>query len=121
MTNDLATKDVVLLTGVLGKSIFHNFRKPSKSGDSTGRANMHLVRLVILDEVHLLHDRRGPVLEALAARTLRQIETTQERVRLVGLSATLPNYHDVAAFMRVNSKGLFKFDNRDRPCPLEQT
>jgi pre-mRNA-splicing helicase BRR2 len=40
---------------------------------------------------------------------------------MVGLSATLPNYEDVAAFMRVDpAKGLFVFDNSFRPCPLQQ-
>ena len=32
-----------------------------------------LVKLLIIDEVHLLHDDRGAVLEALVARTLRQV------------------------------------------------
>lgn len=42
-------------------------------------------------------------------------------IRLVGLSATLPNYEDVAAFLRVKpDKGLFYFDNSFRPCPLAQ-
>jgi hypothetical protein len=41
--------------------------------------------------------------------------------RIVGLSATLPNYEDVAAFLRVKpDKGLFHFDNSYRPCPLAQ-
>lgn len=31
------------------------------------------VRLLILDEVHLLHEDRGPVLESLVARTIRQV------------------------------------------------
>lgn len=31
----------------------------------------HLVKLLILDEIHLLDDERGPVLECLVARTLR--------------------------------------------------
>merc|ERR1719334_2876178 len=85
------------------------------------RSYTQLVRLVIFDEIHLLHDERGPVLETLVARTIRNIETTQEEVRLVGLSATLPNYQDVAAFLRVNPKtGLFYFDNSYRPVPLEQ-
>ncbi|GLH06524.1 Putative U5 small nuclear ribonucleoprotein 200 kDa helicase [Gryllus bimaculatus] len=80
-----------------------------------------LVRLVIIDEVHLLHDERGPVLEALVARTIRNIETTQEDVRLVGLSATLPNYQDVATFLRIKPEtGLYYFDNSFRPVPLEQ-
>lgn len=80
-----------------------------------------LVRLVIIDEIHLLHDERGPVLESIIARTLRQVESTGEPVRLVGLSATLPNYKDVAQFLRVDfDKGLFYFDASYRPCPLEQ-
>lgn len=89
-----------------------------KGGD---RTYTQLVRLVIFDEIHLLHDDRGPVLEALVARAIRNMETTQEEVRLVGLSATLPNYKDVATFLRVDSRqGLFYFDNSFRPVPLEQ-
>lgn len=90
-----------------------------KSGDS--RTYTQLVRLMIIDEIHLLHDDRGPVLEALVARTIRQIESTREMVRLVGLSATLPNFEDVAAFLRVYpERGLFFFDHSYRPVPLQQ-
>lgn len=89
-----------------------------KGGEKTFTS---LVRLIIIDEIHLLHDERGPVLEALVARTIRMIESTQEDVRLVGLSATLPNYQDVAAFLRVQpDSGLFYFDNSFRPVSLEQ-
>ncbi|XP_018491321.2 DExH-box ATP-dependent RNA helicase DExH12 [Raphanus sativus] len=89
-----------------------------KSGD---RTYTQIVKLLIIDEIHLLHDNRGPVLESIVARTLRQIETTKENVRLVGLSATLPNYEDVALFLRVDlEKGLFKFDRSYRPVPLGQ-
>ena len=42
-----------------------------KSGD---RVYTQLVRLLIIDEIHLLHDDRGPVLESIVARTVRQIE-----------------------------------------------
>lgn len=84
------------------------------------RTYTQLVRLVIIDEIHLLHDERGPVLETLVARTIRSIETTQEEVRMVGLSATLPNYQDVATFLRVKPTGLFYFDNSFRPVALEQ-
>ena len=31
------------------------------------------VRLLIIDEVHLLNDERGPVIETLVARTNRQV------------------------------------------------
>ncbi|CAM9002212.1 unnamed protein product [Rhodiola kirilowii] len=89
-----------------------------KSGD---RTYTQIVKLLIIDEIHLLHDSRGPVLESIVARTIRQIETTGEPIRLVGLSATLPNYEDVALFLRVDlKKGLFHFDNTYRPVPLSQ-
>ncbi|KAI9887644.1 MAG: hypothetical protein M1823_000508 [Watsoniomyces obsoletus] len=79
------------------------------------------VRLLIIDEVHMLHDERGAVLESLVARTQRQVESTQSLIRIVGLSATLPNYVDVADFLKVNRMaGLFYFDASFRPVPLEQ-
>lgn len=79
------------------------------------------VRLLIIDEVHMLHDERGAVLESLVARTERQVESTQSLIRVVGLSATLPNYVDVADFLKVNKQaGLFYFDSSFRPVPLEQ-
>ena len=57
------------------------------------------LKLLIVDEVHLLNDERGPVIETLIARTHRQVETTQSMIRIVGLSATLPNPQDVARFL----------------------
>lgn len=72
-------------------------------------------RLLILDEVHLLADGRGAVLEVLVARALAT-------ARIVGLSATLPNAADVAAFLRVPpSRGLFVFGPAYRPVALATT
>ncbi|KAG8421650.1 Pre-mRNA splicing [Metarhizium acridum] len=89
-----------------------------KSNDLT---YTNLVRLVIIDEIHLLHDDRGPVLESIVARIIRKTEQTGEPVRIVGLSATLPNYKDVASFLRCDiKKDLFHFDSTFRPCPLRQ-
>lgn len=77
--------------------------------------------MLIIDEVHLLHDERGSVIESIVARTIRQVEASQSLIRIVGLSATLPNVDDVAVFLRANPKtGLFNFDNSYRPVPLEQ-
>jgi len=88
---------------------------------STDTSYTNLVRLIIIDEIHLLHDERGPVLESIIARTIRRMEQTNDYVRLVGLSATLPNYQDVATFLRVDeNKGLFYFDSAYRPCGLQQ-
>lgn len=89
---------------------------------STGDTELvQKVRLLIIDEVHMLHDERGAVIESLVARTQRQVESTQSLIRIVGLSATLPNYIDVADFLKVNKMaGLFYFDASFRPVPLEQ-
>ena len=49
-----------------------------------------------------------------------QVEASQSMIRVVGLSATLPNYADVANFLGVNVEtGLFYFAASYRPVPLE--
>ncbi|TDH66168.1 uncharacterized protein CCR75_009651 [Bremia lactucae] len=104
---------------------------------STQQSLLSQVKLLIIDEVHLLADERGPVIETIVARTLRRVESTQSMIRIVGLSATLPNYVDVASFLRVyvpvgtpqqqnaatngGKGGLFYFDATYRPVPLDQT
>lgn len=89
---------------------------------STGDSELvEKVKLLIIDEVHLLHEDRGSVIETLVARTLRQVESTQSMIRIVGLSATLPNFMDVADFLGVNRQvGMFYFDSSFRPVPLKQ-
>jgi replicative superfamily II helicase len=82
---------------------------------------MQKVRLLIIDEVHLLNEDRGSVIETIVARTQRLVESSQMLIRIVGLSATLPNYIDVSSFLGVNPyQGLFFFDSSYRPIPLEQ-
>ncbi|CAE6409404.1 unnamed protein product [Rhizoctonia solani] len=91
-------------------------RKPTGEGELASK-----IKLLIIDEIHLLNDERGAVIETIIARTLRQVESTQSVIRVVGLSATLPNYVDVADFVGANrERGLFYFDSSFRPVPLEQ-
>ena len=47
---------------------------PPPAAAAGDRTYTQLVRLVIIDEIHLLHDERGAVLESIVARTVRQIE-----------------------------------------------
>ena len=69
------------------------------------------VKLLLIDEVHLLADERGPVIESIVARTLREVEKSQRMIRIVGLSATLPNYQDVGLFLRcIDARSSSKFD-----------
>lgn len=78
-----------------------------------------LVSLIIIDEIHLLHDSRGPVLENIVSR-LSVSKYLLQKPRLLALSATLPNYMDVAKFLNVPEKAVFFFDSSYRPCPLAQ-
>lgn len=94
---------------------------PEKLDVATRRLSPVLtgMRLVVIDEIHLLGDDRGPVLECLVARMFRRSELEQRIVRIVGLSATLPNYRDVARFIRADS--VFFFNQMYRPVPLRIT
>ena len=77
------------------------------------------VKLIIIDEIHLLEDDRGPVLESIVSRSFILSEMQQSKIRIVGLSATLPNYKDVAEFIK--AKHVHFFDSRYRPVPLKMT
>lgn len=94
----------------------------SKNGTAAEQTSLlsHL-RLLILDEVHLIGEDRGPVLEAIVARSFRFMQINQSRHRIVALSATLPNWRDVALFLDVKDIHTYRFDDSFRPIPLSQT
>jgi activating signal cointegrator complex subunit 3 len=77
--------------------------------------------LLIIDEVHLLADERGAVIESVVSRLHRLVVSRQKQVRIVALSATLPNYEDVGHFLKAPERGIFFFGPEHRPVPLEQT
>ena len=52
---------------------------------------------------------------------LAQVESSQSTARLVGLSATLPNYEDVGLFLGCADDSVFFFGPEYRPVPLKQT
>jgi len=53
------------------------------------------IRLVCIDEVHMLTEERGSVLEVIVAR----MKTLGTNIRLIALSATAPNICDVAEWL----------------------
>lgn len=90
---------------------------------SLDRLYTKLVRLVIFDEIHLLHNERGATLEALVARIKRHKHLEGQPIRILGLSATLPNYRDVSRFIAPDvpeENSTFYFDSTYRPIPLHQ-
>lgn len=52
-----------------------------------------LVKLLIIDEVHLLNDDRGSVIEALVARTLRQVSFSCIKSVLLSVCAIVCNFY----------------------------
>lgn len=56
---------------------------------------MKLIKLFLIDEVHILRDDRGAVLEVVVSR-MKSIGTS---VRFIALSATVPNFYDVAMWL----------------------
>ncbi|KAB8273394.1 Sec63 Brl domain-containing protein [Aspergillus minisclerotigenes] len=56
---------------------------------------MQLVKLFLIDEVHILKESRGATLEAVVSR----MKSIGSNVRFVALSATIPNSEDIATWL----------------------
>ncbi|ELR07113.1 hypothetical protein GMDG_02382 [Pseudogymnoascus destructans 20631-21] len=56
---------------------------------------LQLVKLFLIDEVHILKENRGATLEAVVSR----MKSIGANVRFVALSATAPNSHDIAVWL----------------------
>ena len=56
---------------------------------------MQLVKLFLIDEVHILKESRGATLEAVVSR----MKNIGSNVRFVALSATVPNSEDIASWL----------------------
>lgn len=89
--------------------------------------SLGIVDLLLLDEVHHLGEERGAVLETVVVR-LMMINSSQlhsidyghedHHMRIVALSATLPNIADVGRWLHCDSEHTYYFDERFRPVPL---
>ena len=55
----------------------------------------------MIDEIHLLGDERGPVLEVIVSRTNFIASHTEHKVRVVGLSTALANAGDLADWLEI--------------------
>ncbi|KAH8740934.1 U5 small nuclear ribonucleoprotein 200kDA helicase [Cryptosporidium ryanae] len=88
----------------------------------TGNNNLlDILECIIIDEIHMLGDDRGPSVEAVVSRILYNMGTTQKKIRIIGLSATLPNWEDFSSFLNVNKDDSYFFNEYFRPTPLEKT
>jgi ATP-dependent DNA helicase HFM1/MER3 len=83
---------------------------------------MKLIKVFLIDEVHILKEERGATLEAVVSR-MKSIGTD---VRFVALSATVPNFHDIATWLGKSSSepdtpaANDKFGEEFRPVKLRK-
>ncbi|KAI1812420.1 P-loop containing nucleoside triphosphate hydrolase protein [Poronia punctata] len=86
------------------------------------RKLLDLVRLVLIDEVHILKDTRGATLEAVVSR----MKTIGASIRFVAISATVPNIDDVAKWLGRDSQNQHEparyevFGEELRPIKLQR-
>lgn len=74
------------------------------------------LRLLVIDELHILQDAtRGASLEALVVRHRMYYEAC----RVLGLSATIPNYQELGDWLGCPGSNVFSFGAEYRPLPLE--
>ncbi|RKP18239.1 P-loop containing nucleoside triphosphate hydrolase protein [Rozella allomycis CSF55] len=74
---------------------------------------MSLIDLVLIDEVHLLNEKRGSTLEVVVCRMM----IMKRDMRIVAVSATVPNVEDIGLWIKGE---YFKFGDEYRPVPLEK-
>nr|XP_019009697.1 uncharacterized protein I206_05257 [Kwoniella pini CBS 10737]OCF48478.1 hypothetical protein I206_05257 [Kwoniella pini CBS 10737] len=79
------------------------------------------IGLIMLDEVHILHETRGATLEVVMSR----ITQKAPNVRVIALSATVPNIDDVARWIgrresQMAMAKIYKFGEEFRPVPLKK-
>lgn len=76
------------------------------------------VALIVIDEIHLLGEDRGPVLEVIVSRTNFIASHTKRTLRIVGLSTALANARDLANWLGIQQMGLYNFKPSVRPVPI---
>ena len=83
---------------------------------------MNLIKLFLIDEVHILKDERGATLEAVVSR----MKSVGSNVRFIALSATVPNCSDIADWLGRNDfeqelpANMEVFGEMFRPVKLEK-
>jgi len=85
------------------------------------RNYVQAVRLIVIDEIHLLGQDRGPVLEVIVSRTNFISSHTNNKLRIIGLSTAVANARDLADWLGIKAEGggLFNFRPSVRPVPIE--
>jgi ATP-dependent DNA helicase HFM1/MER3 len=73
---------------------------------------MNQISLFLIDEVHLLNEDRGAILEAVVSRMNTMRDFAPESIsplRYIALSATIPNIEDIAEWLQVPQVGIKRY------------
>jgi ATP-dependent DNA helicase HFM1/MER3 len=83
------------------------------------------ISLLLIDEVHLLCENRGPTLEAGVVCRLKALgcmpqlqSSSLARLRIIAVSATIPNIGDIVAWLGVQAQGCKQFGEEMRPVQI---
>ena len=137
----IESADILVCTPEKWDLISRGWRGSSFGDTSSDKKSfVKRVRLLVIDEIHLLGEERGSVLEAIVSRTrfisrqLQQQEEAQnhttggtELVRIVGLSTAISNPKDLADWIGISEegqginrlRGLYNFRPSIRPVPMK--
>ncbi|GAA5808710.1 hypothetical protein MFLAVUS_002105 [Mucor flavus] len=74
---------------------------------------MQLIKLFLIDEVHILNEKRGACLEACVSR----MQTIGHNLRFIAVSATVPNLQDIATWLKAKP---ITFSEEYRPIKLNR-
>ncbi|KAI9868562.1 MAG: Sec63, partial [Watsoniomyces obsoletus] len=113
-THTIRDADIIITTPEKWDSVTRKWRDNSRL--------VQLIKLFLVDEVHILKDSRGATLEAVVSR-MKSVETP---IRFVALSATVPNSNDIASWLGRDSASpnvpaqREVFDESFRPVKLEK-
>ncbi|KAG5462684.1 MAG: Sec63 Brl domain-containing protein, partial [Olpidium bornovanus] len=83
------------------------------------RKNVQTVGLFIADELHLIGGEIGPTYEIIVSRMRYIASQTENKIRIVALSASLSNARDVGEWIGAPQQHTFNFHPMVRPVPLE--
>jgi replicative superfamily II helicase len=84
------------------------------------RSYVKQVGLIIIDEIHLLGEERGPILEVIVSRMRYVGSAVGVPIRMIGLSTAMANAIDLADWLGIDPVvGLYNFRPSVRPVPLE--
>ncbi|EKG13359.1 Helicase [Macrophomina phaseolina MS6] len=112
--HDVQTADLIITTPEKWDSMTRRWRDHERL--------VQMVKLFLIDEVHILKEDRGATLEAVVSR----MKTVGTDVRFVALSATVPNFGDIAAWLGKDSKNQYfpapteRFGEEFRPVKLQR-